>query len=53
MKDNQLNLSERDLSYCELYEKVKEEIAEHSLKITLETLYNLGLENTNKNCTKK
>ena len=43
-----LELSENDLTYYEIMKKVNEEIAEYSLKITLETLYNLGLENANK-----
>ena len=35
-------------AYYEVYNKVCEEIAEHSLKITMEMLYNLGLENMKK-----
>ena len=37
----------------EVYKNISEEIADLSKKITLETLYNLGLENTNKKVTKK
>lgn len=52
MKGEQLNLVERDLTSYEWYENIiHEEIGNHNLMTTLETLYKLGLENKNKNMT--